>query len=368
MISGAILAWGSLAMAQVLLPKDYTGKCRVRNQEAILVFHDGRESLVLEARYDFSTPKQAQSMTMGGRRRAMTSPAPVAEFTPPAEMAWIVPVLPGTTLAKTPSPGLFEDLFDWVHPSTKARLGLRTGRPKGLNRFSQSVFSAAANNMESAGLAWSIVPGTGEAALASLFAWVESKNLQGLDQNLCHDYAQRGWTFAAATVANPAQSGTLGPVHFSFSTPEAVFPLRFQSSVGAYDLNLYFMTGLDVTTRHLSGLRLTPVRGLATISREAQSQGYATLATLDTPASLVEFLSSVRATGINGLPEDTLRFYAWEGKGLGAYGSSMARGTKDLSISEKKAPQPAMAQKAPGYGTGQPQRATRRQTMRRGYY
>ncbi len=355
-------------MAQVLLPKDYTGKCRVRNQEAILVFHDGRESLVLEARYDFTMASQPRQMVMQSRRGQRGTIAPAPELAPPSEMAWIVPVLPGTVLAKSPSEGLFEDLYDWIHPSTKARYGLRTGRPKGLNRFSESVFSPGARTAE-AHLAWNIVPGTGEVALASLFAWVESRNLQGLDQNLCRDYAMRGWTFAAGTITHPPLSGSLGPVHFAFSTPDAVFPLKFQSNLGVYDLNFYFLTGLDVTTRHLSGLRLSPVRGLTALSRDAQRQGYATLATLETPQSLVEYLAGVRSSTINGLPEDTLRFYAWEGKGLGGYGGSVSRLAKDLTISEKKIPaQPAMTQQVPGYGTRQPQRATRPSNVRRRMY
>ena len=355
-------------MAQILLPKEYTGKCRVRNQEAILVFHDGRESLVLEARYDFSMASQPRQMVTRGRRGQRVGASPMPELAPPAEMAWIIPVLPGTTLAKSPSQGLFEDLYDWIHPSTKARYGLRTGRPKGLNRFSESVFAPSADLPQS-NLAWSIVPGTGEAALASLFAWADSKNLQGLDQNLCRDYANRGWTFAAATITHPPLAGSLGPVHFTFPTSDAVFPLKFQSNLGAYDLNFYFLTGLDVTTRHLSGLRLSPVRGLTSLSREAQRQGYATLATLETPQSLVEYLAGVRSSTINGLPEDTLRFYAWEGKGLGGYGGSVSRMAKDLTISEKMTPpQPAVTQQVPGYGARQPQRATRPQNVRRRMY
>jgi hypothetical protein len=367
MFSVVVLAGCSISMAQVLLPKDYAGKCRVRNQEAIVVFHDGRESLVLEARYDFTLATQPRPMVTRGRRGQMPGPAPAAELAPPSEMAWIVPILPGATLAKSPSEGMFEDLYDWIHPSVKARYGLRTGRPRGLNRFSESVFSSRLDSNHTT-LAWNIVPGTGEVALASLFAWVESNNLQGLNQNLCRDYAQRGWTFAAATLSKPGLSGSLGPVHFTFPTTDAVFPLNFQSNLGVYDLNFYFLTGLDVTTRHLSGLRLTPVRGLATLSREAQSHGYATLATLETPPSLVEYLAGVRSSAITGLPEDTLRFYAWEGKGMGGYGSSMSRMAKDLSISEKKAPQPVLTQKSPTYGTRQPQRATRSQTSRRRMY
>jgi len=352
--------WCSTSMAQVLLPKDYSGKCRIRNQEAIIVFHDGRESLVLEARYDFTMSSQARPTVMQGRRGRVVGSSPITELTPPAEMAWIVPVFPGATLAKSPSQGLFEDLHDWLHPSTKARYGLRTGRPKGLNRFSESIFSANAEKPQ-VSLAWNIVPGTGEVALASLFAWVESKNLQGLDQNLCRDYASRGWTFAAATISRPPITGSLGPVHFTFATSDAVFPLKFQSSVGVYDFNLYFLTGLDVTTRHLSGLRLSPVRGLATLSRETQRQGYVTLATLETPPSLLEYLAAVRSSSINGLPEDTLRFYAWVGKGLGGYGTSLSRMANDLSISERKAPpQPIAAQKPPAYDGRQPQRATQR--------
>lgn len=345
-------------MAQVLLPKDYPGKCRVKNQEAIIVYHDGRESLVLEARYDITSSAPARQMVMRGRRSSMPSPSPTPELAPPAEMAWVIPVLPGTQLAKSPAQRLFEDLFDWIHPSNKARYGLRTGRPKGLNRFNESIFAGGAKN-EQVGLAWNIVPGTGEVALASLLAWAQSKNLQGLDENLCRDYAQRGWTFAAAVISNPPLSGSLGPVHFAFASTEAVFPLKFQSTIGTYTLNLYFLTGLDVTTRHLSGLGLTPVKGVTTLSREAQTKGYATLATLDTPPSLVAYLAGVRSSMITDLPEDTLRFYAWSGKSLGSYNPSMSRMAKDLTITEKKAPQTAVVPKASAYGTRPPQRSTR---------
>lgn len=352
------------ADAQILVPKDYSGKGKVSIQEAILIFQDGKESLSLEARYEFSSPSAYRQAW--NRRGTPASPPPTAG--PPAHCVWVVPVLPKAGLLPAPSESLFEDLYDWIHPSIKARYGLRTGRPHGINRFSESVFSAGTGSAENQA-SWSIIPGTGEAAIGSLLAWIEEENLAGLDINMAREYALKGWTFALGVIKNPQMNGTFGPAHFYFETPEAVFPLRFQNGVGLFNFRFYFLTGMDASVRHLSSMRLSPVTGLRTLSREYQTRGYITLASLETPHSLVSHLSAVRASAIPSLPEDTLRFYALQGSGIGSF--SPMRGNqqpRDLAVGEKKAatsPVPGTQGISPSQaGRGYRQPAARR----RGYY
>lgn len=350
------------ADAQILVPKDYAGKGKVSIQEAILIFQDGKESLALEARYEFSTP--SLSRQAWNRRGVPASPAPNAA--PPAHCVWVVPVLPNAGLLPAPSESLFEDVYDWLHPSTKARYGLRTGRPHGINRFSESVFSTKAEAL-GAQASWSIIPGTGEAAITSLLTWIEEQNLAGLDEKMAREYALKGWTFALGVIKNPQMSGTFGPAHFFFQSNEAVFPLRFQNGVGLFNFRFYLLTDEDVSVRPLSSLRLSPVSGLASLSREYQTRGYVSLATLETPTTLVSHLSAVRSSALPSLPEDTLKFYALQGSSLGSY--TPTRGTiqsRDLIIGEKQ------AVASPGVTTparGPDGRTLRQSTVRRrGYY
>jgi hypothetical protein len=258
-------------------------------------------------------------------------------------MAWVVPVLPGCSLLDSTEDALFEDLYEWLHPSIKAIYGLRTGRPKGINRFQQSVFTAGASSgIKQAD--WNIVAGTGEAAVQALVNWGESNHFRGVDATLAKDYASRGWTFAIGVVKDPDQAGKIGPAHFNYASQQALFPLKFQAYTGAFDFNLYLFTAIDANTRPVSYFRLGAVRGLSSLSREG-SRGYVTVATVNPPESAAAHLRRIQSLVIPDLPKDTLRLYAWQGKGIGGYGQGALRMREDLVIGAR--PEPQLPKTAP---------------------
>lgn len=368
MLRLAFFSWLALGIpsgwAQVLLPPDYAPRCHITHQEAVIVFHDGKECLTLEARYEMVPPAPVR-MPVQRMGRMPSQPARPAPLEPPSQMAWVVPVGPGAAVLSSPADTLLEDLFDWLHPSTKALYGLRTGRPKGFNRFRESIFSQGGVAGHPGQLAWTVVPATGEVALVSLIDWVKKEGLAGLDENAARDYASRGWTFAIGVMKNPLLSGSFGPAQIAFPTKDVKFPLKFQSATGTFDLNLYLFTNMDAYTRNLSNFRLGNTRGLSTISREAASRGYATLGSLELPQSLVNHLGTVRSSAMPTLAWESLRFYAWEAKGINGYAQNVSRLQQDLSIAEKP---PAPVRKAPAMRRMAPGPQRQAYPQRRGYY
>ncbi len=333
-------------MAQILTPLGYTGQCRLDHQEALVIQHDGKQSLVLEARYEFVPPQRPRT-TQPYRSRAPREPQ--VELQSPDRLVWVLPVPPGCATLEAPSDTLFEELYDWLHPSIKASYGLRTGRPTAMSRFGGSLFSQVAAIPRGHAPAWMVFPTSGEAALTSLVEWCAANGMQGLDAEIARDYAQRGWTFAIGTVDSPGLSGTLGPTHLLFPSPEIVFPLRFQARAGTRDFTFYAVTTQDLSTRGLYSLRLSPLRGITRLSREGQSRGYVTLASLSVPGALQAHLDSVRSAGLPGLPADSIRLHAWKASGIVAPTRRSSAPTPDLMIPEKVAPAPRAA----------PQRSTR---------
>lgn len=329
-----------VASAQILTPQGYPGQCRLTHQEALAIQHDGKQSLVLEARYEFVTPQRPRTM-QPYRTRAPREPQ--VELQPPDKLVWVLPVPPGCASLDAPSDTLFEALYDWLHPSIKANYGLRTGRPTAFSRFGGSLFSQAAAGPRGHAPAWMVFPTSGEAALTSLVEWCSANSMQGLDTESARTYAQRGWTFAIGTVESPGLSGTLGPTHLVFPTPEIVFPLRFQARAGTQDFTFYAITTKDLSTRGLYSLRLSPLRGITRLSREGQAKGYVTLASLAVPGALQEHLDSVRSVGLAGLPADTIRLHAWKASGIPTPSRRTSTPAPDLVIPEKVAPAPRAA-------------------------
>ncbi|MCG3199311.1 MAG: DUF2330 domain-containing protein [Candidatus Omnitrophica bacterium] len=337
-VTALALCVGGVATAQILTPQGYPGQCRLAHQEALAIQHDGKQSLVLEARYEFVTPQRPRT-TQAYRARAPREPQ--VELQPPDKLVWVLPVPPGCASLDAPSDTLFEELYDWLHPSIKANYGLRTGRPTAFSRFGGSLFSpAAAAAPRGHAPAWMVFPTSGEAALTSLVEWCSSNGMQGLDTESARDYARRGWTFAIGTVETPGLSGTLGPTHLVFPTPEIVFPLRFQARAGTQDFTFYAVTAKDLSTRGLYTLRLSPLRGITRLSREGQSRGYVTLASLAVPGALQAHLDSVRSGGLPGLPADSIRLYAWKAGSIPTPSRRTSTPAPDLVIPEKVAPAP----------------------------
>jgi hypothetical protein len=355
-----LLFAGSLSgVAQVLTPSGYDGQCRLTHQEAIAVSHQGQQFLALEARYQF---EPAPVLRTGGTRY-YGAPANQAEeeVLPPVRVAWVVPIPAGGEVVEPPSSMVLEDLHELTHPSTKIKYRLKTGRPTALNRFGNNLFSDELASPEEEGLSWTIVEGSGEAALSGLAEFLNSENLTGLDEVLAKGYAARGWTFAVGLLEDPEGMSVIGPAAFRFPSEELVFPLRFQANAGEFDLSLYVVSDREFETRSLSQWRIRGTNAWENLHREAWFQGYTKYEDADPPEGFVSYLDSLRGSALQGLPTEGLLFYAWEGKEMNGFGKTTADLKQDFGLAEKG----VKPKKPSGKGSGRSRRSTTRRSSGR---
>jgi hypothetical protein len=315
----AIILSAGGAWAQVLTPTGYSGDWVFTNQEAIVVFQGGRQTLALEARYEI-LPVDPQG-------------PPLA---PPERLGWIIPIPAGGTLAELPAAGVFADLYQMSHPSAKKRYNLRTGRPTAMNRFGENIFGGSGYASEDTTLSWTLFEGGGQGALDALNKWIADQGLEGLSEDLARDYAEEGWTFAAGLAQNVGEAGLLGPAAFEFPSEEVVLPLRFQADADEFDLTLYIVSDKILDTRALSGWRIGGVDAWERENRDAWFQGYMNLSEAGAPESLTSYVNLFRPSG--GGAEQPLYFHVLAAEMLNGYGRTTARQTTDFSLPEKGKP------------------------------
>lgn len=314
---GLILSVGGVS-AQVLVPSGYSGDWTVTNQEAIVLFQGGRQTLALEARYEI-LPMDEQS------------PPPA----PPERLGWIIPIPPGGAQAELPAAGVFADLYQMSHPSAKKQYNLRTGRPTAMNRFGENIFGGSGYANEDTTLSWTLFEGGGQPALDALNRWIADQGLEGLSEDLARDYAEEGWTFAAGLAQNVGLSGLLGPGAFEFPSEEVVLPLRFQADAGEFDLTLYVVSDKILDSRSLSSWRIGGVDAWERENRDAWFQGYMNYSEAGAPESLTAYVDLFRSSGGEGEP---LYLHVLEAEKLNGYGRTTARQSIDFSLPEKGLP------------------------------
>jgi len=278
---------------------------------------------------------------------------------PPASIGWIIPVPPGCAIKEVDTGSLFDDLHDWTHPSSKSIYGLRTGRPTGLNRFNQSIFGSREESNGGLKWNWEILPGTDETALQALIEWTRVRNLNGLVEPSSRVYAERGWTFAVGTTEQPLGEGTLGPVQLTFPSSDLVFPLKYQSGVGEFDLAMYAFSDKVLDSRLTNTHRLRTPRGWTRRHRSA-FRGGVPLGETGPPATLTGYLEKVGLNGSAATAADSLSAYIWEGNRLKIRSSSRGRSAKDFVIPEKQARSRSRSSRATGAGSSTTRRGYRR--------
>lgn len=320
---GAVLIGSPSVHGQTVLPKDYPHRCLLTNQEAFIVLQGGRQILVLEARYDFDVQKDSYGRPL----------APQPEdfiLDPPARLGWIVPLPGGGRISDLPTDSILKDLHELTHPSAKGKYHLRTGRPQGITRFGQSVFSGASVAEEDR-LEWTIFPSP-DTAKAELLAELSGLGLQGVNEKLLDEYTAAGWGFALAVLENPEIGGMLGPVVFEFESDRAVFPLRFQSQAGPFNLALYILSDSVLDHRSMTRWNMRGINAWENLHREAWFRGYTNLVDMAAPASFEPYVAWITEAGAT---REGVSFYAWEGKDYNTAGRTTERFKEEFAIPRK---------------------------------
>lgn len=185
-----------------------------RSFEAFAVVHDGREDLVLKIAYQADQPL--------------------------ASIGMVIPVPNPPDRYRALEPGFFEELRRWVNVDTGTRV-----RARGLGQ--RATASVVELEPVRAG-PYDIRPiqASGPDAVGAVRAWLEEHGFSTIPEAALAPFADAGWTYLAVRVS-PEAEGTLAsaaalpPLHLSFVSPAAVFPVRLEAQ-GVFPMWLYLAT------------------------------------------------------------------------------------------------------------------------------
>ena len=194
---------------------EYEGSLQERSQEAIIVYSEGLEDLVIKVSYEGE----------------------------PAEFAWVIP-FPSEPEIHPAHAELFEELFNYVdyrlweedQPLIDLHLGFgkkaEEGR-EGVHVLSEKVVGSYETTVLEA-----TAPG-------GLNGWLGENGYQALPDDIVEFYRRKGWVFAAIKVHEAAGAGerVLHPLRFRFR-PDKEDAMVYPMKISGYqdqpmDINIY---------------------------------------------------------------------------------------------------------------------------------
>ncbi|MCZ7646564.1 MAG: DUF2330 domain-containing protein [Planctomycetota bacterium] len=214
------LEWPSLACIHP--PRTYEGSIGSQAQEAILLYADGQEELILKVDY-----------AAGGG--ALES------------FGWVITVPNEPERYEVADPKLFKDVFQWA----------QRYEPVQRNAPWNAEAEDAPNPQHALEMGKRVqvgpfdiqpVRGRGQAAAKGLNDWLTKNGFAALEEKSTAWFVERNFTFLCVKVV-PGEgqkalgaSGALPPLQLSFKTEKPYFPLKLSATQGAFELNLYTLT------------------------------------------------------------------------------------------------------------------------------
>jgi len=215
---------GPSVMACCMLPATYEGTISQDAHEAVIIYHDGREELVLRIDYK------------------------ITGETMPDNFAWVITVPNEPDEYAIADAQLFKEMFvlsERLRP-----------RPR---KTSNPGFGGAGGGFGDNGVElgkqvqvgpYDIQPvrGVGANALTGLNNWLTAKGYPTEDPEHMEYFVANKFTFLCIKIAAPkgeksvGAGGMLPPLHLSFASPKPYYPLRFSSRQGVFDVNLHVLT------------------------------------------------------------------------------------------------------------------------------
>ena len=204
-------------------PRDFKGTLEETSQQAIIVWRDGREDLVLKVDYKMTGEKL------------------------PGDLAWVVPTPTQPDHYAVASGAIFEEIFQMAEQHSLRRLengkGLRdsdTG-PKQeavtvLARVSVGEYDITA------------LKATGKDAAKELNTWLAGRGYGEVPPANLAFFVDKGWTFLAIKINKEKgeeslkKEGGFRPLRISFASATIVYPLKFSSHQGVFSVTVYVLT------------------------------------------------------------------------------------------------------------------------------
>jgi hypothetical protein len=212
---GAPAAFGDGVLVPPYEAPEYEGTLQERSQEAVIIYNEGVEDLVIKVSYDGD----------------------------PADFAWVVP-FPSEPEIYPAHAELFEELFNYVNyrlweeeqPLIDLHLGFHKQAEGG--RGSVRVLSERVVGSYETTVLEATAPG-------GLNAWLGQNGYRVLPEEIVEFYRENGWVFAAIKVHEAAGSGerVLHPLRFRFR-PDKEDAMVYPMKISGYqdepmDVNIY---------------------------------------------------------------------------------------------------------------------------------
>lgn len=176
-------------------------------------------------------------------------------------LGWVVPVPAVPDEYGTADPDLFEQMAEWVdlrafHVDEPR---LTTGPAKSGEEKPEPDLKVLPT-VETGPYDITPLQATGQAGKRELVAWLKRNDFAVPETTEPVDYyIERGWTFLAARI-DPAEgsetvnpNGRLPPLHLSFASERAVYPLKFETHQGQFSVRLYVLTDRPLPPKALAG-------------------------------------------------------------------------------------------------------------------
>lgn len=200
-------------------PRSYKGSLEETGQQAVIFFADGREELVLRVDYKLGPEGKL-----------------------PETLAWVVPTPTVPDHYAVASPKALEDLFRFGEDTWNLERGRNS---LGEDQHSSIELLAKVTVGE-----YEIQPirATGREAGPELNAWLTRNDFGEVPQANMQYYLDHGWTFLAIKILKDKAKesleaeGGFRPLRIGFATDRIVYPLKFSSHQGTFDVTLYLVT------------------------------------------------------------------------------------------------------------------------------
>lgn len=233
LLAGAVLfaaTWASEAC--VHKPRGYDAVFEEVAQQAIIVHHNGYENLILRVQYEFKDPNQKR----------------------PSELAWVIPVPNAPVSYKVADPAVFKDATRIVFPRTKMRNGRMLKSAGRSRREPQLQFLEKVTVGD-----YKIQPikAVGLEAGQALNVWLGKNGFSQVPVKNMSWYVDQSWTFLAVKMKAPkgqkalAVKGAFDPLQIRFKSQNIVYPLKFSSHQGTFDLSLFVITSRSLPEEDL---------------------------------------------------------------------------------------------------------------------
>lgn len=210
------------SVACLHLPATYEGSIEQLAQGGLIVYHQGVEDLILNNTF----------LVTGAAR--------------PESVAWVVPVpTKPMSYSVVEDASLFKDLFDtWDEDESRVRdrTGTVLWEPPPSYSFGTLGGAKGIDLLEQHSVGPYEIAVIQASDADALNAWLAKKGFGTVPPQNMSFYIDNGHTWVCVKTRPEGMDGEFKPLRMRFQTPKIVYPLKFSSHQGTFNVNLYVVT------------------------------------------------------------------------------------------------------------------------------